>query len=154
MKKYILENMKSWLLIILLAFVLKGISYLLGSTFLDRFLEQNLLILVPTLLAINIATITILLTKLSDLRIRYPSVRFSASISAMRGSIYEQIWIIALSTLTLIIKANSNLPILCSSTAQYILSTLLIAFSIAAIQIVLDTAKALFEILLTEDEVS
>jgi hypothetical protein len=66
MKNWIRENYKNLCVCLIVALILKSISTLVNSNFLDNFLQQNLILLLPALLAINVTTISIILSKISD----------------------------------------------------------------------------------------
>ena len=50
MKNWFRENYKTWAVYIIIAVLLKLISFYVGSSFLDDFLKENLVLLLPALL--------------------------------------------------------------------------------------------------------
>lgn len=154
MKNWIKGNYKNWAVFLILAVLLKYISVITGSTFLDNFIKDNLILLLPALLAVNVTTISILLTKIYDLKKEFPNVSFKKPILAMRHSITEQIILVLFATLSLILREGKAISFFTSENGQNLLSVFLIMLAIAAIQIVLDTANALFNFLSVEDEIT
>jgi len=154
MKSWIKENYKNWAVFLVFSVFLKYVSIKTDSTFLDDFLKENLILLLPALLAVNVTTISILLTKIYDLKKEFPNVSFKGPILAMKHSITEQIILVLLATLTLILREGKAVSIFASESGQNFLSVVLIMLAISAIQIVLDTANALFKFLNTEDEIT
>lgn len=154
MKNWIKDNYKNWAVYLILSVLLKYISIKTNSTFLDDFIKDNLILLLPALLAVNVTTISILLTKIYDLKKEFPSVSFKEPILAMRNSITEQIILVLLATISLILREGKAIGLFTSENGQNFLSVFLIMLAISAIQIVLDTANALFNFLSTEDEIT
>lgn len=154
MKNWIKDNYKNWAVYLILSVLLKYISIKTNSTFLDDFIKDNLILLLPALLAVNVTTISILLTKIYDLKKEFPSVSFKEPILAMRHSITEQIILVLLATISLILREGKAIGFFTSESGQNFLSVFLIMLAISAIQIVLDTANALFNFLSTEDEIT
>lgn len=154
MEKWLQENYKNWLCYLAIAGILKGLSIIVESDFIDKFLEENLILLLPALLAINVTTISILLTKIGELKKKFSRVSFKEPILAMKNSVTEQIVLIIGATIALVLKKGITPNWLTSEHGQNVLSVVIIMFAIAAMQIVLDTANALFTFLNTEDEIS
>jgi len=66
-------------------------SNLVGSNFLSQFLENNLIMLLIALLAINITTMSVVMVKLREISDSNNKIRFPRTIKEMKISFYEQI---------------------------------------------------------------
>ena len=154
MKIWLQDNYKNWTVFLAIAMMLRFISVQVDSDFLNKFLTENLVLLLPALLAVNVTTMSILLTKIHDLKKEYPGISFKESIQAMKYSVWEQIVLILLAVVALILQESNRVAIFSSAEGQNIISVVLIMLAIASLQIVLDTANTLFDFLHTEDEIS
>lgn len=154
MKTWLAENYKNYAIFTLLAIALRFVSFQVGSDFLDTFLQNNLIVLLPALLAINVTTLSIMLTKIDDLKKTYKQVSFKGVIQGMKQSVLEQVIILVLSVVILILRSSKNISFLSSQDGQNILSIVLIVCASAALQTVVDTANALFGFLTTVDEIT
>lgn len=121
---------------VLTQFVLNAI----GSTYLKSFLTQNIVNLQIALLAVNSATMGIVLTKIRDLvdKLGHGEV-FRATRRQMLLSIKEQVGLIFASITVLSIQDVSH-PILQEN--DFAFSTALIAVFFYAMMILYDTAKS------------
>ena len=128
-----------------------GLYYLnhsLKSTFLPHFLQEQLIPLLGTLLAINIANSTLLLSKLEDVLTKQGntqnSTAFAKTKKEVRGNLKEQIFLIAIALLALVIWES---PLFASSSVGHITGAICSSALIYALAILWDTAKAVFIIL-------
>lgn len=133
-------------------FIAIGIGYLLAqmqifleTDFLINFLKDNLIMLLVALIAINSATLSIVLTKIRELQDTQANEHFINTRQQMVLSIQEQITLIAFAIILLMILDSSYIK----NNVEYIifLNTLIIATFIYAIRILYDTAKSVFVIL-------
>ena len=127
------------------AFILEQLQILLKTNYLIIFLEQNLVSLLIALLAINTASLGIILSKIRELLDKNNKISFDKTKKEMLKSIQEQIILIFLS-LILLMFVNSNilkdnLPLL------QVLETIVVACFVYSILILFDTAKSVFIIL-------
>jgi hypothetical protein len=119
--------------------------YLMQADFVFLFLKSNITNLQVALLAVNTATLGIVLTKIREIidrtgnRAAFDSVR-----SEMLLSIKEQVTLIAASLTILALESAKNLPVAVSSE---IFQAALIASFIYSIFVLYDTAKSVFVIL-------
>jgi len=128
------------------AYLLHQLEVLIESNFLIPFLKGNLVTIILSLLAINAATLSIVLTKLREL-LDASSVEgaFSGTRKAMLWSVYEQIFLVFISVALLIVLDSKW--ILSKPNVLDGLSVLLIGCFVFSIIILLDTAKSVFVIL-------
>lgn len=118
-------------------------EYLIGADFTREFFQSNLINILTTLLAINIAVLSIILTRMS---VRDPSMsNFTNSKKEIWKSINEQVILIAIALILSICSSKIN----CSVSMELIkhtISVLFITIFCYAITILRDTAKALIDI--------
>lgn len=121
------------------------LSYCLKSDFLDRFLDANLIILLVALLAINGATVSIVMSKLREISDE-ATVNFSSTILELKKSMNEQIILILLALIFHIMKNSPTIVSACKYSSK-VLSSLLTAIFVYAIYLLYDTAKSGFILL-------
>ena len=136
----IINVFKTALISLALGFITEIVNSWLGTPFLHKFFEDNLITILVALLAINAATMGIVLTKIRELIDKTGGAKFFTNTKRnMLLSVKEQIVLIGMSTITLSIKGapvvsqTPNLPLL--------LNSLLAAIFIYALIILYDTAK-------------
>jgi len=154
MKTWLKDNYKNWAVYLAIAMLLRFVSVQTDSDFLSKFLTENLVLLLPALLAVNVTTMSILLTKIHDLKKEYPGISFRESFQAMKYSVWEQIGLILLAVVALILQESNSVTIFSSAEGQNVISVVLIMLAVASLQIVLDIANTLFDFLHTEDEIN
>lgn len=117
----------------------------LQSNFVFEFLKSNITNIQVALLAVNTATLGIVLTKIREI-IDKTGQRaiFDSTRSEMLLSIKEQVTLIAVSLFILALESAKNLPIAVSSE---IFQAALTASFIYSIFVLYDTAKSVFVIL-------
>lgn len=128
-------------LYIVLSAILSFIAYCLKSDFLFEYLQNNIIGLLLTLLAINTATLGLIASKIQDVMIEYPTLDFSQSIKEMKISLFEQIVLIAVSIICMIFLKSTIIIFDCK---DFIGNAILIAILIYSINILWDTGKAVF----------
>ncbi|MFZ7343907.1 hypothetical protein [Avibacterium volantium] len=124
-------------------------EYFIGVDFTRVFFQANLISILTTLLAINIAVLSIILTRMS---VHDPSMKcFANSKKEIWKSINEQVVLIA-AALILSICSSKIDNLVCigltksTELAKHIISILFITVFCYAITILRDTAKALIDI--------
>lgn len=128
-----------------IASVVQFFAHQIQSEFIFIFLKSNITNLQVALLAVNAATLGIVLTKIREIidktgqRAAFDSVR-----REMLLSIKEQVSLITISLVVLALEAAKSLPITMPSE---IFQALLLASFIYSIFILYDTAKSVFVIL-------
>lgn len=122
-------------------FIVEILNIWIGSRFLCDFFNANLITILVALLAVNAATMGIVLTKMRDLIDKNGSAEaFKRTRSNMLLSIKEQILLIVLSTIVLsiksaeVIQAVDNMPLL--------LNSIVTGIFVYALLVLYDTAKA------------
>jgi hypothetical protein len=137
-----MDQIKSLAFDLLIGFALTIADLLLKATFLRQFLYSNLITILVALLAINITTISIIISKLNDLRNR-DAASFPATIKQLRSSIVEQVIQIAVAVVALVAGSSQVL----SKAMPYwetATTTLLSAVLVASLLNLYDTGKAVF----------
>jgi hypothetical protein len=131
---------------LVLGAAINSFSLWLKSPFICKFLEENLILLLVAILAINTTTISVILTKMREIADKNPVADFVRTRKSMKQSTLEHLCLICIATTIQIIKGS---PIICTSFAYagFILDSLLIAVFIHSIQIVYDTAQSVYVIL-------
>lgn len=126
--------------------IINGISLTIKSQFLCKFLEQNLILLLVALLAVNTTTISVILTKMREIADNNPTIDFGDTKKAMQQSSIEHLFLIGIAVFLQILKGS---PVVCSSFQYtgFVLDSLIIAIFIFSIQIVYDTAQSVYVIL-------
>lgn len=140
-----MERVKYICCYLVLAIIVNLVAIGLDSSFLGIFLQQNLISILINLLAINIATCTILITKVKDLKDLH-GADFSESFKELRVSVIEQIALIGSAFLVLIIGGSAKLNY---SFCGYslVIDILLTTIFVYAIAILWDIGKAVFIII-------
>jgi len=128
-----------------IAFLLEQLQIILKTNYLIIFLEQNLVSLLIALLAINTASLGIILSKIRELLDKNNKISFDKTKREMLKSIQEQIILIFLS-LILLMFINSDIL---KNNLQLLqaLETIVVACFVYSILILFDTAKSVFIIL-------
>lgn len=125
-------------------------QYFLGTDYLYSFLSSDLIMLLITLLAINSATMSIVLTKISDLVSKYGHRNvFKNTKNQMVISIKEQVVLLVLAILLLMLTTSKEINSL--KVVFYGARIGLSSVFAYSIYILYDTAKSIF-ILLELDE--
>ncbi len=145
-----MDTIKNVCMYLVIGAILSGISIWLGSAFLFTFLTSNLISLLIALLAINITTLSVLVTKISDLSTS--EVNFSNTIDEMRFSVTEQVVLIGAAVVFGILGGSTGfmswLPY-----SSFIISTLLATILVYSIDILRDTATSVFIIFKYEQQI-
>lgn len=125
---------------------INGISLLIKSDFFCKFLDQNLILLLVAILAINTTTISVILSKMREIADKNSEVDFGRTIGAMKHSTLEHIYLVGGAVALQILKGS---VLICEKLpyAQFFADSLLIGIFIFSIHIVYDTAKSVYVIL-------
>lgn len=123
-----------------IGFIAELLNIWLGAKFLDSFFEANLITILVALLAVNAATMGIVLTKMRDLIDKNGNAEaFKNTRRNMLLSIKEQIGLVALAIVVLSVKSApavqsiENMPLL--------LNSIVTGIFIYALLVLYDTAK-------------
>jgi len=115
------------------------------STYVSDFLKSNIVNIQIGLLAINVATLGIVLTKIRDLVDKGVSAdEFSRTREQMLLSIKEQVGLIAAALIILSLADAKALPFV---VAPVVLQTMLLTCFVYSLMILYDTAKSVFVLL-------
>lgn len=127
------------------ACVVQFFAYQVQSEFIFSFLKSNITNLQVALLAVNTATLGIVLTKIREIIDKTEQrAAFDSTRNEMLLSIKEQVSLIAISLVILTLEAAKSLPV--TVPAEVFQAALLASF-IYSIFILYDTAKSVFVIL-------
>lgn len=143
MKNNIIFNI---LLSIGAGYLLTELQSFLGTSYLTSFLKQNLITLLVALIAINSATLSIVLTKVRELLDKSGQQgAFTNTKKQMILSVNEQVVLIVVAMLLLIVQDSDFIK----SHVEYVtfLNVLIIGCFVYALRILHDTAKSVFVIL-------
>ena len=122
------------------------IQHRLASSFISNFLKDNLITIVLSLLAINIATTGIVLGKMNDITNQHQNkTLFSKSKREMQISIMEQICLLILALLFLTTADSSSIKPIC--TLQNTIDICCLAIFVYDVIILYDSSKSIFVIL-------
>jgi hypothetical protein len=124
---------------IILAVGINWICSLLKSSYLTKFLQDKIVELLITLLAINVAT------KLEEIS-RLFKVDLSLTVTEVKRSIIYQIWLISFAVILLIFFNSEVLKVRIPELYPAFFNSLFIAIFICAIDILRDTGLAIFVI--------
>ncbi|MFW5871644.1 MAG: hypothetical protein ACOCUT_00910 [bacterium] len=134
--------------VVVFGFVLNFISNKLKSDYLITFIDQNLITLLIALLAINITTLSVIMSKLWEIADKH-HINFSNTVKQMKLSILEQILFIGIAIVLQILKTSIYLKAHLSGI-ESISNVLLIAVFIYDILVLYDTSRSIFIILKSE----
>jgi len=142
----IAQTLKNCLVAIGIGFVLQLIQDWLGTDYLDTFLRENVVNLLVALLAINTATMSIVLTKIRELVEQGGSRNsFERSQRQMLLSIQEQVGLVIVALTCFMLE---NAPALTNvSNGRLAVFSVATATFVYGIMILYDTAKSVFVIL-------
>lgn len=129
---------------IIVAFILCLLSKYLKSEFLFKYLIENIIGLLLTLLAINTATLGLIASKIQDLLEKHPKMSFKNTTSEMKFSLTEQVILIIVSVISLILLDSK---IIVFEHKELLLNTILVSVLIYSVSILWDTGKAVFVII-------
>lgn len=137
----IIKNISFFLVV---STIITVLGNMLESNFLFNYLQENIIGLLLTLLAINTATLGLIASKIQDIVINFPEMDFSSTTKEMKLSLLEQIILIIVSVFTLLIQDSNKLTF---EFKDDIGNIILVAVLIYAINILWDTGKAVFVII-------
>ncbi len=142
---------KSISLYIVIAFTLSYSSEKLESLFLQNFLSANLINILITLLAINTATVSILLSKLKEISDKNNSFDFDENYTELKKSLIEQICLIILAVIIGVLD-SSKLIQNTFSNFKFIVTTFNIFIFVYSMDILRDTGISIFSIIKFESK--
>ena len=128
-----------------IGFLFAQLQLFCGTDFLFKFLQSNLITILIALIAINSATLSIVLTKIREIMDKHNGGNFSRTKDQMILSIQEQIFLIIFSIVCFIILDSTFIKI--HTEYKIFIETLLIGTFIYSLRILYDTAKSIFVIL-------
>ncbi|WP_188358261.1 hypothetical protein [Mangrovimonas yunxiaonensis] len=114
------------------------------SDFLFKYLKDNIIGLLLTLLAINTATLGLIASKIQDIVVDYPKFDFSSTIKEMKTSLLEQIILICTSVITLLLLDSNKIDFAYKTDIGNVILTTVLIYSVT---ILWDTGKAVFVVI-------
>ena len=121
------------------------LSDCLESPFLREFLKENLITLLIALLAINVATLSIIISNLKELSENIGQ-DFNHSLNEMKTSVIEQLVVIGMALISqMLLSSKIFKEALFFPKIEFILNALPACLLVYAIIILWDTSKAIFE---------
>lgn len=140
------QILKTALLSLAIGFLFQLFQRGIDSSYLNTFLQENLINLMAGLLAINSATLGIVLTKIRELVERHGNAGvFKDSRDQMLLSIGEQVWLIFVAVISLTIGGSKNIPP--DSDLKLLIDSITTASFAYAMLILYDTAKSVLIII-------
>ena len=143
-----MQFFKNILMYFAISFIIMIVSGSLGSSFLLQFLKKDLLTILIALFGLNVAILSILISKLSDSKKQYPDLELKEITHEMKLSLIEFIVLIAIAFLCLILIGSEKLTFQCK---ELTFSTLLLSTLIYSLVIIWDTGNSIF-VLVQEEE--
>ena len=144
-----IDYVKNTSLFILIGLIVTYASERLQSIFIAEYLSRNLITLLIALLAINITTLSIVLTKIREIMDKLGG-DFSRTEKGMRKSVIEQV-VLVISALIIQIISTSSIIITRFPIVIFISNVLLVAIFFDALYVLYDTADSVFVILKFEN---
>jgi hypothetical protein len=140
-----MDTIKTISLMIILGTIARFVSDWLGSPYLMKFLDANLINLQIALLAINTTTAGVVLSRMRELMER-AGANFDRTIAAFRNSTAEQV-VLAILAIAILIALNSSVLLALSSYTKPTLECLLISVFFSSLYNLYDNAKAIYIII-------
>lgn len=127
----------------------------MGTEYLLNYLKSDLTTIQLGLLAINTTTCGLIVSKLQEIRDKYPNLIIKPIIKQLLASLKEQVILIIVGVMTLLILSSELVKNLnyCEYVI-FILDTILITVFVNSIQVLWDTGKAVFIIIEIMDDVN
>ncbi len=139
-----METIKNISLVLILSTCIVLILNYFQTTLLFKYLENNLLTLLLTLMAIITATLSLIASKMQDIIVIYKELDFSKPIKEMRITLIEQITLIVFSSILLSIYDSK---IINFTNKEFAFRVALIFVFIYTIRILWDTGNSVFIII-------
>src|SRR5262245_59515460 len=89
-----------------LGYALAGANVWLQSSFLLKFLTENLIVVLIALMAINTTTRSVVMTKLREITDK-TNADFTVTIEELRNSLIEQIWYIVIALIAAVLYGSA-----------------------------------------------
>lgn len=139
-------------LLLAISIAIEAVSLFLESNYIVPFLVSKIVEMQITLMAINTATSSFIVSKLQEVAQQYRT-SFSSVYRSIKMSLFYQIALIIFSILCLTVRSSHVLSPLFRSypNTKYIFAVLIIYSFICAIDILRDTGAAMFNILMELD---
>ncbi len=138
------EHLKNISFIIVISTIVVIFCNYLQTDFLFKYLTNNLISLLLTLLAINTATLGLIASKMQDILVNKPQFNFSNTIKEMKLSLLEQIILITITIITLVLQDSK---VVIFNHKDLVSNIILIGVLIYSINILWDTGKSVFVVI-------
>lgn len=143
-------DIKKIVCIFFLAIAIKALCLFIDSDYIVGFLCANIVQILITLMAINTATNSFIVSKLQDIGNQYKT-SFKETYIEIKNSIFEQIVLIISSIVVLTIEKSTTIHPHIAGKLNYIFDVILIFNFTYALEILRDTGMAMFDILIELD---
>jgi len=143
-------DIKKIFCVFVLAIAIKSICVFIESDYIVDFLGNKIVEILITLMAINTATNSFIVSKLQDIGNQYKT-SFKTTYLEIKKSIFEQIILIIISIVVLTIEQSKTLHPYITGKLLYIFDVILIFNFTFALEILRDTGMAMFDILIELD---
>ena len=139
------DTVKNICLFLIISFLLSLGSIVLESSFLNNFINNSLITILITLLAINITTSGILLTRLTELSLKFPEINLKIVTNSLHKAFLEQVILIIVSIIFLVLKDSTVIE----NSYKYhelTFNTLLTGVLFDSLSVLIDLGKSIFKI--------
>lgn len=138
------DTIKNISFIIVSSTIVVIICNYLKTDFLFKYLTNNLISLLLTLLAINTATLGLIASKMQDIVTDKPQFDFSNTIKEMKISLIEQIILISVTIVTLVLQDSKVVVV---NHKDLVSNIILVGVLIYSIDILWDTGNSVFVVI-------
>lgn len=139
----IVQILKTALISLAIGFLVEITSHALGSNYLQDFFKANLITILIALLAINLTTMGIVLTKIRDLIDQHSGLeKFTKTRAHMMLSVKEQIGLVLFAACLLTVKESTAMANI--ANISLLINSLVTGVFAYALLILYDTAKGVF----------
>lgn len=140
---------------IIIAIAVNIISHLLGTKYLFTYLSTNLITIQITLMAISAAIRGLVVTKLQDIKNKYPNTSIKPITKALLFSFKEQLALLCISIILIMIADSKiSMQFKYDNYIDFSVEVMLFTVFIYAIDILWDTGKSIFLIVESLEDLS
>lgn len=139
-----MKTLKELSFFLMIGIVVTGVAYAIKSIFIFTYLQENIISLLLTLLAINTATSGLVASKIQDIALQYNGIDFSPTLKEMKKSLVQQIILIIIAFAVLLIVDSSIIDFLYKVE---ICNSILVSVFAFAVYALWDTGQSVFIII-------
>jgi len=141
--KDLLRFIKMFSIFFGISIILEILMVSIESTYLCKFLKDNMLTILLAFLAINTATLGVIASKVQEIIAKYSNATFSNTINEMYFSLKEQVLLLIVSLIILICQDSK---VICFVYKDLIFNSGMTSVFFYSIYVLWDTGKAVFVI--------